>query len=112
MAVSMTKFLNEMRRVRSRGVVSLAAALSVAAVPALVTLPTAAAAAQADRSQAAEVAAFYRARAGRPLWFSPSAGNAAQQLMILLATVQADGLNLKRHGSRRLSGVVGAASRG
>jgi murein L,D-transpeptidase YcbB/YkuD len=39
------------------------------------------------------VADFYRARNGAPLWFSPSAGNAAERLVGLLSTASLDGLN-------------------
>ena len=59
-----------------------------------------------------DVAAFYRARGGAPLWFGPSAGNAAQQLVQLLATAQADNLNPRRYNPRGLSRAVEAASRG
>ncbi len=47
-----------------------------------------------------------------PAWFSPSAGNAPQRLMALLATAEADGLNPRRYDARRLAGLVGAASAG
>ena len=46
-----------------------------------------------NRSDGAEIAAFYRSRGGAPLWFSPRSGAAAQQLVQLLATAQADNLN-------------------
>ena len=38
------------------------------------------------------VEAFYRARNGAPLWLSPKAGNASQQLVELLKTADLDGL--------------------
>jgi len=47
--------------------------------------------------------------AATPSWFAPSAGNAAQQMLTLLATAQADGLNPKRYDARKLAGLVGAA---
>src|SRR5438270_2263994 len=53
-----------------------------------------------------EISAFYRARGGAPLWFSPAAGNAAQQLLQLLATAQADHLNPRRYDVRGLERAV------
>ena len=90
--------------------------LAVAAVIALaapVTIGvTPAAAASASASYAGDVADFYRQRGGTPLWFSPKSGNAAQQMLQLLATSQADNLNPKRYDARRLARIVGDASRG
>jgi murein L,D-transpeptidase YcbB/YkuD len=43
------------------------------------------------------VADFYRARNGAPLWLSPSAGDAAQQLISLLSTSSLDGLDPDRY---------------
>jgi len=57
------------------------------------TSATAAAAAPFD----GQVAEFYRARGGAPLWFSPTARNAAPQLVQLLETAQADHLNPRRY---------------
>ena len=75
---------------------SAAAVLGAAiALPLSVGLPVAA--------QAAPVASS-------PLWFGPTAGNAAQQLLTLLATAQSDGLNPKRHDARRLAKLVGPAA--
>lgn len=75
---------------------SAALALGAAiALPLSVSLPVAA--------QAAPVAAG-------PQWFGPNSGNAAQQLLTLLATAQADGLNPKRHDARGLAKLVGAAT--
>ncbi|HUP67130.1 MAG TPA: L,D-transpeptidase family protein [Sphingomicrobium sp.] len=47
-----------------------------------------------------------------PRWFGPESGAAAQQLVQLLATAQADGLNPKRYNVRGLSRAVAAAQRG
>jgi murein L,D-transpeptidase YcbB/YkuD len=61
-------------------------------------LPAAAAAVAPTPAQQARqvpdqsVDAFYRARSGAPLWLAPSAGNAAQQLVDLLASAGLDGL--------------------
>ena len=59
-----------------------------------------------------EISAFYRARGGAPLWFSPAAGNAAQQLLQLLATAQADHLNPRRYDVRGLQRAVADARTG
>ena len=79
------------------GLIAVGLLSPLLAFPALTALPTAAAA---------------QARAAQPSWFGPTSGNAAQQLVLLLSTAQADGLNPKRYDARRLSGLVGAASRG
>ena len=49
-----------------------------------------------------EIADFYRARGGAPLWFAPSSGSAADQLIQLLASAQADHLNPRRYDVRGL----------
>ena len=61
---------------------------------------------------AGAVADFYRARGGAPLWLSPSAGNAARDLLQLLATAQADNLNPNRYRLGNLSKALNAASSG
>jgi len=53
-----------------------------------------------------EIADFYRARGGAPLWFAPNAGAAAPQLIQLLATAQADRLNPRRYNIRGLQRAV------
>jgi murein L,D-transpeptidase YcbB/YkuD len=59
-----------------------------------------------------DIAAFYRARGGAPLWFAPRSGAAAQQLIQLLATAQADNLNPRRYNVRALSRAVQDAQTG
>ena len=54
-----------------------------------------------------EIADFYRARGGAPLWFGPNADGAADQLVQLLASAQADHLNPRRYDAR---GVARAAA--
>jgi murein L,D-transpeptidase YcbB/YkuD len=63
---------------------------------------------QAAKPSAAsgEIAAFYRSRGNAPLWFSPSAGNAAQQLIQQLGTAHADNLNPRRYDIRGLQRAV------
>ena len=45
-----------------------------------------------------------------PSWFAPSSSNAAQKLVALLATAEADGLNPRRYDAKRLSRLVGPAN--
>jgi murein L,D-transpeptidase YcbB/YkuD len=59
-----------------------------------------------------EIADFYRARGGRPLWFAPKAGNAAPELIQLLATAQADHLNPRRYNIRGLERALADARTG
>src|SRR3954451_24477778 len=59
-----------------------------------------------------EIADFYRARGGAPLWFAPNAGPAAQQLLQLLASAQADNLNPRRYDVRGLARAAAAARSG
>ena len=61
---------------------------------------------------ASVVADFYRARGGAPLWLSCSSGNAARDLLQLLATAQADNLNPNRYRVGNLSKALSAASSG
>jgi murein L,D-transpeptidase YcbB/YkuD len=90
---------------------ALVAALAVAAPFALTTAP-----AEAKRAPSApldgEIADFYRSRGGAPLWFAPNAGAAAQQLVQLLATAEADHLNPRRYDVRGLASAVASARTG
>ena len=43
------------------------------------------------------VADFYRSRNGAPLWLTPAAGDAAEQLISLLSTASVDGLNSSKY---------------
>jgi L,D-transpeptidase YcbB len=62
--------------------------------PAPAAAQTAPAAPVVARSTAGQTAAdFYRARNGAPLWLTPQAGDAAEQLISLLSTANLDGLN-------------------
>src|SRR4051794_1997378 len=60
------------------------------------------AAAAVEASQRSEIADFYRAH-GSLLWLSPRSGTAAQQLVTLLATAQADHLNPRKYNVKALS---------
>ena len=82
--------------------------LASAALPTLVVSGVASvpAIARPAPSRDGGVDAFYRARDGAPLWLAPASGAAAQQLISLLATAQADHLNPKRYNLRALSRAV------
>ena len=85
------------------------AAVAVAVPVALGVAPSQATAQPADSS---EITNFYRSRGGAPLWFAPRSGAAAQQLVQLLSTAQADNLNPRRYNVRGLSRAVQDAMSG
>ena len=90
-----------------------AALAAVAAGPLGLTVSAPATAARSSAGNyQAEVAAFYQARGGAPLWFSPSAGNAAQMLVQQLSTAQADNLNPRRYNIRALTNAIASARTG
>jgi murein L,D-transpeptidase YcbB/YkuD len=90
-------------------VIGLAA--TAASVPLAGPVAPASAAALAPANDG-EIGAFYRARGGAPLWLAPTSGAAAQQLISLLATSQADHLNPKRYDERGLQRAVADARAG
>ena len=90
--------------------VSLGLALAAVAVAAPIAIHIQPAAAQGVSD--AEIAAFYRARGGAPLWFAPRSDGAAQQLLQLLSTAQADNLNPRRYNLRGLSRAIQDAQSG
>jgi murein L,D-transpeptidase YcbB/YkuD len=100
--------LSPLSRVFTAG--SALAALAIAA-PALVGTSPAAAAAAASPYDG-DIASFYRSRGGAPLWLAPGAGNAAQQLIQLLATADADHLNPRRYNVRGLQRALADARTG
>jgi len=59
-----------------------------------------------------EIAQFYRARGGAPLWFGPTSSGAADQLMQLLGSAQADHLNPRRYDVRGLARAAAEARSG
>ena len=71
-------------------------AMSGAALGALLVAAPLSSAQAAPSSAPAQVGQsvddFYRARNAAPLWFAPSAGDAAEQLVSLLGTASIDGL--------------------
>ena len=90
----------------------IAAVLAFAGVPASALIPSVAAAQSASARTGGSVEDFYRARGGSPLWFSPTSGNAAQQLLQLLATAKADKLNPKHYNTRAVERAMRDARRG
>jgi murein L,D-transpeptidase YcbB/YkuD len=105
----MKKFLSGAAPLNGSLVLALTAAML--AVP-LAGVAPAEARSSASSSQSAEIASFYRARGGAPLWLSPKSGAAAQQLLSLLETAHADHLNPKRYNVRALSKALESAGRG
>lgn len=84
------------------------AALTLAATPAAATAAAAAPQA-APRPLGQSVADFYRARSDYPLWLSPKAGDAAQQLIGLLASSTLDGLYPDKYHVDALRQAIDAA---
>ncbi|MES2119307.1 MAG: L,D-transpeptidase family protein [Pseudomonadota bacterium] len=58
------------------------------------------------------VADFYKARKNAPLWLSPRAGDAAQQLVSLLASASVDGLDPNRYHAVELRQALLVAQNG
>jgi L,D-transpeptidase YcbB len=95
------------------GRVGLAAGAAALAAPLItITFPARTEAAPRAPSYAADINSFYRARGGLPLWLSPRSGAAAQQLVQLLATAQADNLDPRRYNVRALQRALDAARGG
>lgn len=106
------KIVSFQGRIRARNALGLASAAIVAVTLGAPLGFTPAPAAAAAPSFGGEIAEFYRARGGAPLWFSPAARGAPQQLLQLLATAQADNLSPKRYNARGVSRAIADASRG
>ena len=87
------------------GVLGTAAALAPIGAPLEARTPTAV-------PFEGEIAQFYRARGGAPLWFGPASAGAADQLIQLLASAQADHLNPRRYDVRGLARAAAAARSG
>jgi murein L,D-transpeptidase YcbB/YkuD len=94
---------------------SVVAGLLLAAAPlASAEAKTAAkpAAAAAVRLPSQSVADFYRARSGAPLWLTPKAGDAAQQLLTVLANARIDGLDPDKYRVSALHEMLAKARGG
>lgn len=103
----LSRIAGSRKLVASVGILCAGTAGGMAA--ALSGAPTQASAQSADGG---EVAAFYRSRGGAPLWFAPRSGAAAQQLVQIIATAQADNLNPRRYNARGLARAVQDAASG
>ncbi|MCL6729100.1 L,D-transpeptidase family protein [Sphingomonas hankyongi] len=66
-------------------------------------------AAAAVRLPSQSVADFYRARSGAPLWLTPKSGDAAQQLLTVLANARIDGLDPDKYHVSALHEAVARA---
>ena len=86
---------------------TIGAAALLAPAPAFAQSAPVAAVAAAGQPQAGQgVADFYKARKGAPLWLTPQAGDAAQQLISLLSSASVDGLNPQKYYSAQLQAAV------
>lgn len=86
----------------------LAATPAIAAAAAPPTTPRA----QHPEQVAQTVDAFYRSRNDYPFWLSPTAGDAAQQLLTLLGSANFDGLDPERYHVGELRQALEAARSG
>ena len=82
--------------------VSASFAAAMLAVAPLSTVQAAPAPTQA-RVVGQTVADFYRNRSNAPLWLSPTAGDAAEQLIVVLSNARVDGLDSDRYGTSSLN---------
>jgi len=88
--------------------------IGIAAVALTAAVPTCAAAEAAPAVQAApvrgqSVAEFYRGRNDYPFWLAANAGDAADQLLTLLASSNIDGINPAKYNVPALRDAVAAA---
>jgi murein L,D-transpeptidase YcbB/YkuD len=97
-----------------RKVVSSAAALLLAALPACASAEAAAAPAAVRPATVGgqSVADFYRGRNDYPFWLAPNAGDAADQLLALLSSAGLDGLDPAKYNVAALRDAVAAAKNG
>jgi murein L,D-transpeptidase YcbB/YkuD len=89
--------------------------LAAAPLPSLAATPAAAAGAApvaTSLASGSEIAEFYRARGGRPLWVAPQSGGAAQLLLGLLNGASTDGLDANRYQVAKVADALRAAQRG
>jgi L,D-transpeptidase YcbB len=88
--------------------VSASFAAAMLAVAPLSTVQAAPAPTQA-RVVGQTVADFYRNRSNAPLWLSPTAGDAAEQLIVVLSNARVDGLDSDRYGTSSLNEALRGA---
>ena len=91
-------------------------AAGIAAAFALAALPVSSAEAARPKAPAAaatqpqivdqSISGFYRSRNGAPLWLSPTAGDAAEQLIVTLSNARVDGLDPDSYHVSTLSDAI------
>ncbi|HEY6047503.1 MAG TPA: L,D-transpeptidase family protein [Sphingomicrobium sp.] len=82
------------------------------AAPASAATATAALAASSAAAQGQGIEDFYRGRKNAPLWLTPAAGDAPQQLIALLVSASLDGLNPGKYQVPALQAALQSASNG
>lgn len=88
------------------------AVCGLVAVPVMASAAPPPEVAEIDGAISAAVEAFYRSRDGRPIWFTQNSGNAATQLLTLLATADADGIDENKFEPGSLLVALRAALKG
>jgi murein L,D-transpeptidase YcbB/YkuD len=89
--------------------IAIAAAALVAAVPTCAFADVAPAAVQVAPVRSQSVADFYRARNDYPFWLGANSGDAADQLLTLLASARLDGLDPEKYHAVELQQKVALA---
>jgi murein L,D-transpeptidase YcbB/YkuD len=92
----------------------LAAALMLALAPIALAIPSPASAQTlvAPSKVGQSVADFYRLRNDAPLWLAPTAGDSADQLLVLLDSANADGLDPQKYDVPAIRAALDAARSG
>lgn len=85
------------------GLRGMAGAIALAAAPLALVHASPAAAEVAVSASSDSLNQFYHARADRPLWLAPQSGNVAHQLLQLLQSAQADGLDPRRYSTDKIA---------
>ncbi|MBW0006622.1 MAG: L,D-transpeptidase family protein [Sphingomonas sp.] len=93
-------------------IIALAGSVAALGIVIPMTVGSLSARTSATTSFDGEIADFYRARGGAPLWLAPKAGAAAPQLIQLLATAQSDHLNPRRYNVKALQRAFADAQTG
>ena len=100
------------RPVHFFGKLAIAAAALTAAMPTAASAESAPTAVQAAPARRQSVDDFYRGRNDYPFWLAANAGDAADQLLNLLATARLDGLDPEKYHVTELQQAVAAARSG
>jgi len=100
------------RPVHFFGKLGIAAVALAAAVPTPASAESAPAAVQSAPVRGQSVADFYRGRNDYPFWLAGNAGDAADQLLNLLASARLDGLDPEKYHAAELQQAVAVARSG